>query len=71
MINSSSLNFSDDIERFRLVCPLTKGPLEYDQVTQEFISRSAGLAYPVRDGRPVMLVSEARPLTDRREDGAT
>lgn len=47
-----------------LVCPVTKGPLEYDRNKQELISRSARLAYPVRDGLPVMLESEARTLTD-------
>ena len=45
-----------------LVCPLTKGPLEYDQDKQELISRSAKLAYPIRDGIPIMLPEEARPL---------
>jgi len=47
-----------------LVCPVTKGPLEFDFARQELISRSARLAYPVRDGMPVMLESEARVLTD-------
>ena len=47
-----------------LVCPVTKGPLEYDRNRQELISRSARLAYPVRDGIPVLLESEARTLTD-------
>jgi uncharacterized protein len=47
-----------------LVCPVTKGPLEYDRGKQELISRSARLAYPVRDGLPVMLENEARTLTD-------
>jgi uncharacterized protein YbaR (Trm112 family) len=47
-----------------LVCPVTKGPLEFDRTRQELISRSARLAYPVRDGMPVMLESEARLLTD-------
>ena len=47
-----------------LVCPVTKGPLEYDRERQELISRSAGLAYPIRDGIPVMLESEARRLDD-------
>jgi len=47
-----------------LVCPVTKGPLEYDREKRELISRSARLAYPVRDGIPVMLENEARPLTD-------
>ena len=45
-----------------LVCPLTKGPLEYDRDKGELISRQAGLAYPVRDGIPIMLPEEARPL---------
>jgi uncharacterized protein YbaR (Trm112 family) len=47
-----------------LVCPVTKGPLEYDRQRQELISRSARLAYPVRDGLPVMLETQARVLTD-------
>jgi len=47
-----------------LVCPLTKGPLEYDREAGELISRKAGLAYPIRDGIPIMLVDEARPLRD-------
>jgi hypothetical protein len=45
-----------------LVCPVTKGPLEYDAVRQELISRAARLAYPIRDGIPIMLADEARPL---------
>jgi uncharacterized protein YbaR (Trm112 family) len=45
-----------------LVCPLTKGALEYDAEKQELISRSAKLAYPIRDGIPIMLPEEARPL---------
>ena len=45
-----------------LVCPLTKGPLHYDAEAQELISEQAGLAYPIRDGIPIMLVDEARPL---------
>jgi uncharacterized protein len=47
-----------------LVCPVTKGPLRYNQETQELISRSARLAYPVRDGIPVMLEGEARALIE-------
>jgi len=47
-----------------LVCPVTKGSLEYDRAKQELISRSARLAYPIRDGIPVLLENEARPLTD-------
>ncbi|MFT4194903.1 Trm112 family protein [Ottowia sp.] len=47
-----------------LVCPVTKGPLDHDREKHELISRSARLAYPVRDGIPVMLESEARTLSD-------
>ena len=47
-----------------LVCPVTKGPLIYNRDTQELISRSARLAYPIRDGIPVMLENEAREITD-------
>ena len=47
-----------------LVCPLTKGTLSYDQKAQELISEQAGLAFPIRDGIPIMLVDEARPLDD-------
>jgi len=47
-----------------LVCPLTKGPLRYDAEAQELISEQAGLAYPIRDGIPIMLVDEARTLDD-------
>ena len=46
-----------------LVCPVSKGPLEYDRERQELICRASGLAYPVRDGIPVMLESEARRLS--------
>ena len=47
-----------------LVCPLTKAPLRYDRAAQELISEEAGLAYPIRDGIPIMLVDEARQLRD-------
>ena len=47
-----------------LVCPVTKGPLQFDRERQELISRSARLAYPVRDGIPILLEAEARPLRD-------
>ena len=45
-----------------LVCPLTKGPLEFDATKQELVSRSAKLAYPIRDGIPIMLPEEARKI---------
>jgi uncharacterized protein len=51
-----------------LVCPVTKGPLIYDKAREELISRSARLAYPIRDGIPVMLEDEARPLSDDELD---
>ena len=47
-----------------LVCPLTKGPLTFDRENCELVSRVAKLAYPIRDGIPVMLPSEARALSD-------
>ncbi len=49
-----------------LVCPLTKSTLRYDREREELVSEQAGLAYPIRDGIPIMLVDEARPL--REED---
>ena len=45
-----------------LVCPMTKGPLEFDSARQELISRAAKLAYPIRDGIPIMLPEEARKI---------
>jgi uncharacterized protein YbaR (Trm112 family) len=54
-----------------LVCPLTKGPLRYDPERQELISDRAGLAYPIRDGIPIMLPDEARPVdTDSPNEAA-
>jgi uncharacterized protein YbaR (Trm112 family) len=47
-----------------LVCPLTKGPLRYDRDAQELVSEQAKLAYPIRDGIPIMLVDEARSIDD-------
>jgi hypothetical protein len=47
-----------------LVCPVTKGPLIYDKARQELISKSARLAYPIRDDIPIMLEDEARELTE-------
>jgi uncharacterized protein len=56
-----------------LVCPLSKGPLTYDRAAQELVSPQAGLAYPIRDGIPIMLVDEARSLSDEEKTrfGAT
>ena len=51
-----------------LVCPVTKGPLTYQAATQELVSLSARLAYPVRDGIPVLLENEARTLSDDEID---
>jgi uncharacterized protein YbaR (Trm112 family) len=47
-----------------LVCPVTKGSLQYDRERQELVSRSARLAYPIRDGIPILLENEARTLSD-------
>jgi len=47
-----------------LICPLTKGPLRYDRERNELVSEQAGLAYPVRDGIPIMLVDDARPIDE-------
>ena len=51
-----------------LVCPLTKGPLTYDRAAQELVSAQAGLAYPIRDGIPIMLIDEARALSDDEKE---
>ena len=48
----------------RLVCPVTRTPLRYDEAAQELISDQAGLAYPVRDGVPVLLAEEARRISE-------
>ena len=52
-----------------LVCPVTKGPLIYDRDKQELVSRLAGLAYPIRDGVPMMLADEARELSETEREG--
>ena len=52
-----------------LVCPVTKTALSYDRERQELISRKAGLAYPIRDGVPIMLAEEARELSDDERGG--
>ena len=49
-----------------LVCPVTKGPLSYDRARNELVSEKAGLAFPIRDGIPIMLVDEARSLDQPR-----
>lgn len=51
-----------------LICPLTKATLTYDRDRQELISRAAGLAYPIREGIPILLAGEARPLGDEERD---
>jgi uncharacterized protein YbaR (Trm112 family) len=60
-------NISNAVDRRMLealVCPVTHGPLEYDAARAELVSRKAALAFPIRDGIPIMLVSEARSLAD-------
>lgn len=64
MTDAPSVNEPDPRLLEVLVCPATRGPLEYDRERQELVSRSAGLAYPIRDGVPVMLPEEARKLED-------
>jgi len=51
----------------KLVCPATRTPLRYDEARQELVSEAAGLAYPVRDGIPVMLIEEARRIEERQD----
>ena len=51
-----------------LVCPVTKAPVEYDKAKEELICWASGLAYPVRDGIPVMLESEARQLSEEEKE---
>jgi uncharacterized protein YbaR (Trm112 family) len=51
-----------------LVCPVSKAPLEYDREKQELVCKASGLAYPIRDGIPVMLEEEARPLTEAEKN---
>jgi hypothetical protein len=51
-----------------LICPLTRTMLRYDAERQELVSRAAGLAYPIRDGVPIMLASEAREIQDEERD---
>lgn len=66
-MNEPTTNNSGDLDRRLLeilVCPLTKGPLEYDREAQELISRRAHLAYPIRDGIPIMLEEEARQIDE-------
>lgn len=52
-----------------LICPLTRTTLHYDGERQELVSHAAGLAYPIRDGLPVMLASQARELSEEERDG--
>lgn len=64
MTETPSVNSVDPKLLEILVCPLTKGPLIYDREHQELISERARLAYPIRDGIPIMLVEEARRLDE-------
>ncbi|MBV8799705.1 MAG: Trm112 family protein [Alphaproteobacteria bacterium] len=52
-----------------LVCPVTKGPLIYNREKQELVSKMAGLAYPIRNGVPIMLAAEARELSEEERAG--
>ena len=53
-----------------LVCPLTKAPLHYDRTAQELVCKQSGLAYPIRDGIPIMLPEEARELSDAEKNAS-
>ncbi len=53
-----------------LVCPLTKAPLHYNKGAQELVCKQSGLAYPIRDGIPIMLPEEARELSDAEKSGS-
>ena len=64
MSESKSMTTVDPKLLELLVCPITRGPLRYDPERQELISQAARLAYPVRDGIPIMIASEARRLKD-------
>ena len=57
-------NFDQKLLRI-LICPVSSGPLDYDEENQELISDNAGLAYPIRNGIPIMLPSEARKLSQK------
>ena len=52
-----------------LVCPVSKGPLDYNEQSQELVCKASGLAYPIRDGIPVMLENEARRLSTEEKLG--
>ena len=67
-MNDESYGFDERLLDI-LVCPLTKTPLRYDEAHQELISEKAGLAFPIREGIPVMLVDEARRLAENKEGG--
>lgn len=64
MSDAESANTVDPKLLEKLVCPQTKGQLSYDRDKQELLSKKAMLAYPVRDGVPIMLIDEARTITD-------
>ena len=53
----------------QLVCPVTRGPLEHDPTREELVSRQAGLAFPIREGVPVLIVEAARPLDPASDAG--
>lgn len=65
MNSKSQKTKTDKILLNQLVCPLTGGPLEISKNCNELISRTAKIAYPVRDGIPIMVASEARQLTEK------
>lgn len=70
-MSSSSATEVDPTLLEILVCPVTKGSLKYDREKQELISEKAGLAFPIRDGIPIMLADEAREIDDMAINGST
>jgi len=68
-MNASSATEVDPKLLEILVCPVTKGPLSYNREKQELVSEQAGLAFPIRDGIPIMLADEAREIDDLAKSG--
>ena len=64
MTSSEPQNATDPLLLQTLICPVTRGPLTYNKETQELISKKAGLAFPIREGVPIMLEDEARAIPE-------
>jgi len=64
MTDSEASTHADPLLLQTLICPVSRGPLTYDKAAQELVSKKAGLAFPIREGVPIMLTDEARELAD-------